>query len=112
MAADRGNPAVAALLAGVPPAVLALVRATTAGAAARGRWVGVCGELAGDPAAAVLLAGLGVRKLSMAAPRIPEVKEALRSVSLGRARDAAERAVALDDAASVAELATGLLRGP
>jgi phosphocarrier protein FPr len=61
---------------------------------AHGRWVGVCGELAGDPEAAVVLAGLGVRELSMAAGRIPEVKDALRAVSLADARDAAARALA------------------
>ena len=51
--------------------MLALIAAVTAAAAEHGRWVGVCGELAGDPEAAVLLAGLGVRELSMAAGRIP-----------------------------------------
>jgi phosphoenolpyruvate-protein kinase (PTS system EI component) len=49
----------------------------------------VCGELAGEPEAAVLLAGLGVRELSMAAARIPAVKAALREVDF---EDAAERA--------------------
>ena len=53
----------------------------------------MCGELAGDPDAAVLLAGLGVRELSMAASRIPEVKAALRRVDREAARDAARRAV-------------------
>ena len=66
MAAERGDERLAALLAGPQPAVLRLVRATVEAAAAHGRWVGVCGELAGDPAAAVLLAGLGVTELSMA----------------------------------------------
>ena len=59
MAAERGDERLAGLLAGPQPAVLRLVKATVEAAAARGRWVGVCGELAGDPAAAVLLAGLG-----------------------------------------------------
>jgi multiphosphoryl transfer protein len=109
MAAERGNEALAALLAGPLPPVLRLVAAVTAAAEARGRWVGVCGELAGDPAAAILLAGLGVRELSMAASRIPEVKEALRAVALDRAREVAERALDLDDAAAVAETVAPLL---
>ena len=59
MAAERGDERLAPLLTGPQPAVLRLVKATVEAAAAHGRWVGVCGELAGDPAAAVLFAGLG-----------------------------------------------------
>ena len=69
--------------------MLALIAAVAAAADAHGRWVGVCGELAGEPEAAVLLAGLGVRELSMAASRIPAVKDALRAVDLGARRAAA-----------------------
>jgi phosphocarrier protein FPr len=94
MAAERGNEALAPLLAGTHAPVLRLIAAAVDAAHAHGRWVGVCGELAGDPEAAVVLAGLGVRELSMAAGRIPEVKDALRAVSLDDARDAATRALA------------------
>jgi phosphocarrier protein FPr len=94
MAAERGNEALANLLAGPQTPVLRLIAAAVDAAGAHGRWVGVCGELAGDPEAAVVLAGLGVRELSMAASRIPEVKDALRAVSLDEARDAAARALA------------------
>ena len=66
MAAERGDARLATLLDGPQPAVLRLVHETVRAATAHGRWVGVCGELAGDPAAAVLLAGLGVTELSMA----------------------------------------------
>jgi phosphoenolpyruvate-protein phosphotransferase/dihydroxyacetone kinase phosphotransfer subunit len=109
MAAERGDARLAALLAGPQPAVLRLVAATVAGAAAHGRWVGVCGELAGDPAAAVLLAGLGVTELSMAAALVPEVKAALREVSLADARAAAQAALETDDADTARGLALQLL---
>jgi multiphosphoryl transfer protein len=109
MAAERGDARLAALLAGPQPAVLRLVAATVAGAAAHGRWVGVCGELAGDPAAAVLLTGLGVTELSMAAALIPEVKAALREVSLADARAAAQAALETDDADAARGLALQLL---
>jgi phosphoenolpyruvate-protein phosphotransferase/dihydroxyacetone kinase phosphotransfer subunit len=109
MAAERGSEAVAGLLAEPAPAVLRLIASVTAGAKAHGRWVGVCGELAGDPAAAVLLAGLGVDELSMAAPRIPEVKEALRAVEIADARSAAAAAQERDDASAVREVVTPLL---
>jgi multiphosphoryl transfer protein len=109
MAAERGDARLAPLLAGTQPAVLRLVAATVAGAAVHGRWVGVCGELAGDPAAAVLLAGLGVTELSMAAALVPEVKAALREVSLADARAAAEAALDTDDADTARGLALELL---
>jgi len=69
----------------------------------------VCGELAGDPGAALLLAGLGIGELSMAAPLIPAVKEALRGVTLADARDLARQALELDDAAAVAALVAPVL---
>jgi phosphoenolpyruvate-protein phosphotransferase/dihydroxyacetone kinase phosphotransfer subunit len=109
MAAERGDARLAALLEGPQPAVLRLVRATVEAAATRGRWVGVCGELAGDPAAAVLLAGLGVTELSMASGLIPEVKAALREVELAQARVAALAAIETDDAATARALALELL---
>jgi phosphoenolpyruvate-protein phosphotransferase/dihydroxyacetone kinase phosphotransfer subunit len=93
MAAERGNARLAGLLDGLRAPVLRLIADTARAAAAHGRWVGVCGELAGDPQAAVVLAGLGVRELSMAASRIAEVKEALRATTLAQARDAADRAL-------------------
>jgi phosphoenolpyruvate-protein phosphotransferase len=109
MAAERGDERLASLLAGPQPAVLRLVRATVEAAAAHGRWVGVCGELAGDPAAAVLLAGLGVTELSMAPALIPEAKAALRAVDLSAAREAAEAALEAEDADAARALAAALL---
>jgi phosphoenolpyruvate-protein phosphotransferase/dihydroxyacetone kinase phosphotransfer subunit len=109
MAAERGDERLASLLAGPQPAVLRLVKATVEAATAHGRWVGVCGELAGDPAAAVLLAGLGVTELSMAPALIPEAKAALRAVDLAAARDAAEAALDAEDADAARALAAALL---
>jgi phosphocarrier protein FPr len=109
MAAERGDARLAPLLAGPQPAVLRLIQATVEGAAAHGRWVGVCGELAGDPAAAVLLAGLGVTELSMASGLVAEVKAALREVSLADARAAALAALDTDDADTARALALQLL---
>jgi phosphocarrier protein FPr len=86
-----------------------LVAETVSGAQAFGRWVGVCGELAGDPAAAILLVGLGVRELSMAPPLVPEVKAALRSVTLADAAEVARRALDARDASAARRLAGELL---
>jgi multiphosphoryl transfer protein len=109
MAAERGDERLASLLAGPQPAVLRLIRATVEAAERHGRWVGVCGELAGDPAAAVLLAGLGVTELSMAPALIPEAKAALRAVDLPAARAAAEAALDAADADAARALASSLL---
>ena len=109
MAAERGDERLAGLLAGPQPAVLRLIKATVDAAAARGRWVGVCGELAGDPAAAILLAGLGVTELSMAPALVAEAKAALRAVDLADARAAADAALDAEDADEARRLAAALL---
>ncbi len=109
MAAERGDERLAPLLTGTQPAVLRLVKDTVAGADAHGRWVGVCGELAGDPAAAVLFAGLGVTELSMAPALVPDVKAALRGVDIEQARAAAHRALEVDSAAAARALGAELL---
>jgi phosphoenolpyruvate-protein kinase (PTS system EI component) len=109
MAAERGNERLAPLLTGPQPAVLRLVHETVAGARAGGRWVGVCGELAGDPPTAVLFAGLGVTELSMAPALVPEVKEALRGVDLAEAKAAAQEALTADSAAAARALGASLL---
>jgi multiphosphoryl transfer protein len=109
MAAERGNERVAALLEGPQPSVLRLVRETVDSARRDGVVVGVCGELAADPPAAVLLVGLGVRRLSLAPALVPEVKAALRSVALPAARAAAEHALAVERPDEARELAAALL---
>jgi phosphoenolpyruvate-protein phosphotransferase/dihydroxyacetone kinase phosphotransfer subunit len=109
MAAERGNERLSSLLAGPQPAVLALVRATVQAATEHRRWVGVCGELAGDPAAAILLVGLGVTELSMAPTLIGEVKAALRSVDLPEAQAIAAAALEAEDADAARALAVALL---
>jgi len=109
MAAERGNERLATLLTGPQPAVLRLIDKTVAGARAHGRWVGVCGELAGDPPSALLFAGLGVTELSMAPALVPEVKEALRGVTLADAEAAARQALEAETAAAARALGAALL---
>jgi phosphocarrier protein FPr len=109
MAAERGNAQLEPLLAEPQPAVLRLIEATVTAAGAHGRWVGVCGEMAGDPASALLLTGLGVSELSMAPRLIPEVKQALRASSLEQARGAARQALRASSAEQAREQARPLL---
>lgn len=82
------------------PAVLQLISEVASSATARARVV-VCGELAADPAAAVLLIGLGIRGLSMTPRAIPAVKHAIRSMSANEAKQLAALDLHRDSAASV-----------
>lgn len=104
LAADRGNDRVASLADPLHPAVLRLIGLAAEAAAANGAWTGVCGELAGDPSATAVLLGLGVRELSMSAPAIGLVKEAVRSTDTERARDLAATATGMATAEEVRTL--------
>ena len=107
MAAERGNEAVAGLADGLHPAVLRLIRTVAEAAEAHGKWVGLCGELASDPAAVPLLVGLGVSELSVNPPAIPATKEAVRQVDAGAAVVLAGEAQRLASAEDVRELVAG-----
>lgn len=101
LAAERGNPALAHREDALHPAVLALIRKTAAAAARRGKGATVCGEIAGDPVAAPVLAGLGVNGFSLNPPGIPRVKETLRRVSVTEASRWARGLLLLSGAAEV-----------
>jgi phosphoenolpyruvate-protein phosphotransferase len=96
MAADRTSSSVSALADAFQPAVLRLVRDIVKTAHAHGKWVGMCGELAGEPKAIPLLLGLGLDELSMNPPAIPFAKQILRGLSLEEARQVAEAALQMD----------------
>jgi phosphocarrier protein FPr len=110
LAADRGNAEVAALADAFHPATLRLIAATVRAARARGRWVGVCGELAGQVEAVPLLIGLGVRELSVAVPAVARIKEAVRTADSGACVRLARRALRLTDGAAVRGLISGTAR--
>lgn len=78
LAIDRGNPAVASRYSHFHPAVLRLLDGVVKAGHAHGIWVGMCGEMAGDPLAAPLLTAMGFDELSMSAPAIPRVKKIIR----------------------------------
>jgi len=104
LAAERGNPALSRLSDALHPAVLSLIGRVAEAAHARGKWVGVCGELAGDPLAAPILVGLGVDELSLAPAGIPKVKDVVRGLSYAEAQKLAQRALALADAMQVRKM--------
>ncbi|MGQ4555092.1 phosphoenolpyruvate--protein phosphotransferase [Halobellus sp. GM3] len=94
MAAERGNDRVKDLGDYRQPAVLRAIRATVEAAEGTDVWVGMCGEMAGDPDLTELLVGLGLDELSMSAVTVPQVKRAVTETTVVDARDLAERALA------------------
>lgn len=109
MAAERGNPQLNYLNDALHPAVLRLIGEVTAAAEKYVKWVGVCGELAGDPLAVPILIGLGVRELSLNATGIPRVKAIVRNLTTEQAKQAARQALACTNAQEVREMAASFL---
>jgi len=104
LAMDRSNPRLAPQLDALHPAVLQLIERTVAGAHAHGRWVGVCGALAGDPVAVPVLVGLGVDELSTDVPLVPAVKARVRALSFAECTATAREALAAGDGTEVRTL--------
>ncbi|MBC7251154.1 MAG: phosphoenolpyruvate--protein phosphotransferase [Anaerolineae bacterium] len=104
LAADRTNALVAPLADAFHPAVLRLVRDIITAAHAQGKWVGLCGELAGEPLAIPILLGLGLDEFSMNAPVIPLAKEIIRTLTLDQAREVAAATLELDSPEAVRAL--------
>jgi phosphotransferase system enzyme I (PtsI) len=108
MAADRGDERVADLHDPRHPPVLRALDRTVRAAHDAGAWVGMCGEMAGDPALTELLVGLGFDELSMRAVTAPAVKDRVAETDTDRAAELAERALAAETLADVeAMLAEG-----
>lgn len=101
LAVDRGSPDLAYLATPFDPAILRLIRGVVAAGEGATREVSVCGAMASDPMAAVLLVGMGIRVLSLEAAAIPTVKAALCRFSLAEAREVAERVLALSTAGEI-----------
>jgi len=97
LAADRTNAQVASLASGLQPAVLRLVRDVITAAHAQDKWVGLCGEMAGEPLAIPILLGLGLDEFSMNPPAIPLAKQIIRAVTLQEAQAVAQAALKMDN---------------
>jgi phosphocarrier protein FPr/phosphocarrier protein len=108
LARDRTNPAVAAGLDGLHPAVLRLIDETVRGGAVHRRWTGVCGGLAADPEAVPLLIGMGVTELSVPGAAVAETKALVRTLDLARCRAVAAQALTAPDADAVRALVSSL----
>ena len=103
LAVDRINPQVSKLYDHFHPAVLQLIQRTIQAGCNNGKWVGMCGEMASDPYAAVILMAMGITELSMSAPSITKVKEKIRSVSMKEAKAHLAKVMELETGAEVRE---------
>ena len=103
MAVDRGNEQVAYLYEPFHPGLLRLIRMTIESGHAEGIPVAMCGEMAGDPRATVVLLGLGLDQFSMSAVGVPEVKRIIRSTSLAEAEELAGSIMEMRSAAEIDE---------
>jgi phosphoenolpyruvate-protein kinase (PTS system EI component) len=110
-AADRGNARVANLADPLHPALLRQIARVIDAAHSRGKWVGLCGELAGQPQAIPILLGLGLDEFSMAAPAIAGAKALLAKLSLPETQALARRVLDLPDGAAVRAAVAALVTG-
>ena len=97
LAVDRNNPRVADLYDYLHPAVLQALYKVVQDAHGEGKPVSICGEMAGDPSAAVLLMAMGFDSLSMNATNLPKVKWLLRQVTLSKAKELLGQLMAIDN---------------
>jgi phosphocarrier protein FPr len=104
LAMDRGHPKLAAQVDGLSPAVLSLIAGAVDAAHRHGKWVGVCGGIAGDSQAVPVLLGLGVDELSVSLPAIPRIKAQIRTLALAECQRLAQEALRQDSAAAVRAL--------
>ena len=109
LAVDRNNDRVSKLYDPLHPAVLTAIQQVIKGGRAAGKPVGVCGEMAGDPASALFLMAMGVDSLSMNLGSLLKIKWMIRSVRRTAAREVLAQAMQLDDATAIRECANTFL---
>jgi phosphotransferase system enzyme I (PtsI) len=107
-AADRMNENVSYLYQPFNPAILKLVDMVIQAAHAEGKWVGMCGEMAGEPLALPLLIGLGLDEYSMSAPGILRARQQAKNIDSNQARDIAKQALELTSQEDVLALIGGI----
>ncbi|WP_409422365.1 phosphoenolpyruvate-protein phosphotransferase PtsI [Pseudaeromonas sp. ZJS20] len=101
LAVDRGNELISGLYNPLSPSVLNLIKQVIDASHAQGKWTGMCGELAGDDRATLLLLGMGLDEFSMSAMSIPRVKQIIRNSNYAEVKAMAEQALA---SATIAEV--------
>ena len=104
LAVDRGNDLISHLYNPMSPSVLTLIKQVIDASHAEGKWTGMCGELAGDERATLLLLGMGLDEFSMSAISIPGIKKIIRNTNFEDAKALAEQALAQPTADELMQL--------
>lgn len=109
LAVDRGNELISHLYNPMSPSVLNLIKQVIDASHAEGKWTGMCGELAGDEKATILLLGMGLDEFSMSAISVPRIKKLIRNVNYQDAKELAENALQQPTAADIEKLVVDFL---
>lgn len=104
LAVDRGNEFISHLYNPMHPSVLGLIKQVIDASHAEGKWTGMCGELAGDERATLLLLGMGLDEFSMSAISVPRIKKLIRNVNFQDAKVLADTALQKPTAAEIDQL--------
>ncbi|HHE3464631.1 phosphoenolpyruvate-protein phosphotransferase PtsI [Pasteurella multocida] len=109
LAVDRGNELISHLYNPMSPSVLSLIKQVIDASHAEGKWTGMCGELAGDEKAAVLLLGMGLDEFSMSAISVPRIKKLIRNVNYEDTKALAMKALQQPTAVEIEQLVEDFL---
>ncbi len=110
MACDRTNEALSYLYQPLHPVILRLIKWIIEAAHIKGKWVGICGEMGGEPKCIPILVGLGIDELSMQPAAIPTAKRIIGAITLPEARGLAEKALSFSTPEEVSNLVSSWLR--
>ena len=110
LAVDRGNEMISHLYNPMSPSVLGLIKQVIDASHAEGKWTGMCGELAGDERATLLLLGMGLDEFSMSAISVPRIKKLIRNVNFADATALADKAMQVPTAAEIEQLVNEFLK--
>lgn len=109
LAVDRGNELISHLYNPLTPSVLLLIKQVIDASHAEGKWTGMCGELAGDEKATILLLGMGLDEFSMSAISVPKIKKLIRNVNYQDAQDLAKEVLQQPTAEDIEQLIANFL---
>ena len=110
LAVDRDNVAVAPLFQQFNPAVLRTIKSVIDAGHRKNIWVGMCGEMAGDPLATVLLVGMGIDELSVVPTVLPEIKKIIRTIKHKDAKRIADKILTLHTEEEIRDYLASVVR--
>jgi len=110
LAVDRVNEKIAYLYEPTHPAILRLIKQVVEAGHQKGIWVGVCGEMAGEPLLVPLLLGLGVDELSASPVTVPRIKKIIRTLNIVEARSLAKEVLGCTNSPEILKRAEQFVR--